>query len=143
MQRNRLLVEEAFDRWSKAQGSILDLLDDDGVVVIPGTSPHCGTFTKQEFATDVAAPFISRFSKPPVPRPARIMTDGEDVIVVADAQGVTLGQTFYRNDYVFVFRFRDNRVVQITEFLDMAAFNVVWDSVAMPVQAEAAVKDFV
>ena len=130
MQRNRQLVEEAFDGWSRGQGSILDLMDDDGVVIIPGISAHCGTFSKQEFVATVAAPFMSRFSKPPVPRPTKMVADGDDVIVIADAVGVTLEGRSYRNDYVFSLSFRDGRLVQAVEFLDMAAFNVVWQDAA-------------
>ncbi len=129
MQQNRQIVEEAFDRWSKGQGSILDLIDDDGIIVIPGTVPHCGAVCKRDFAANVATPFMSRFSKPPVPRPSTIMADGDEVIVIADAEGTTLDGKAYRNNYVFLLTFRESRLVKATEFLDLAAFNVVWDSV--------------
>lgn len=97
---------------------------------IPGTAAHCGTRRKQEFLADVAHPFMSRFSKPPVPLPSLILADGDDVIVVADAEGTTLDGKLYRNDYVFVLKFRNGSLSKAVEFLDLLAFNVVWDSVA-------------
>ncbi len=130
MQQNRRIVEDAFSRWSAGKGSILDLMGDDGIIIIPGTAPHCGTRGKQEFVTDVATPFLSKFSKPPVPLPSKIMADGDDVIVVAEAVGTTLDGKGYRNSYVFVLEFREGRMMKATEFLDMIAFNAVWDSVA-------------
>lgn len=129
MQQNRRMVEEAFDRWIEGQGSILDLMGDDGMVVIPGTAPHCVAMRKQEFVANIATPFMSRFSIPPVPRPSKIMADGNDVIVIADAEGTTLNGKAYRNNYVFVLEFHESRLTKATEFLDMVAFNVVWDSV--------------
>ena len=125
----RQVVKDAFDRWSAGKGSILDLMGDDGTVVVPGTAPHCGTRSKQEFVTDVATPFISRFSKPPVPFPLKIMADGNDVIIVAEADGTTLDGKAYHNSYVFVLEFGEDRLMKATEFLDMVAFNAVWDSV--------------
>ena len=79
MRQNREIVEDAFRRWSDGTGSVLDLMNDDGIVVLPGTAPHCGTRGKQEFVTDVATPFTSRFSQPPVPRASKIMADSDDV----------------------------------------------------------------
>lgn len=136
MRVNRRIVEEAFDSWSRGQGSILDLMGDEGIIVIPGTAPHCGTVSKREFVANVAMPFMNRFSIPPVPRPSKIMADGEGVIVVADAEGTTLDGKAYRNDYVFVLEFRESRLVKATEFLDMVAFNLVWDSVMPKAQNE-------
>ena len=136
METNRGIVEEVFKRWSAGKGSILDLMGDDGLVVIPGTAPHCGTKGKQEFVTEVATPFLSRFSKPPVPSPLKIMAGGDDVIVIAEADGTTLDGKAYRNQYVFVLEFQKGRLMKATEFLDMAAFNAVWNSVPPSAQAK-------
>ncbi len=128
MQQNRGAVEDAFKLWSAGKGTILDLMGDDGTVVVPGTALHCGAKGKQEFIRDVATPFMSRFSKPPVPLLSKIMADGEDVIVVAEADGTTIDGQAYHNSYVFVLEFRESRLMKATEFLDMVAFNAVWDS---------------
>lgn len=130
MEQNQQVVEQAFNKWRLGQGSILDLMDDDGMIVIPGTAAHCGTTRKQQFITNIAAPFMSRFIKPPVPLPSLILAAGDNVVVVANAEGTTLDGKPYRNDYVFVLEFRDGSLFKATEFLDMKAFNVVWDSVA-------------
>ena len=135
MHQNRQSVKEAFDRWSHGQGSILDLMSEEGVIVVPGTAPHCGSMSKRKFVEEVATPFMSRFRKPPVPLPSRIVADGDDVMVVAEAEGITLDGRSYRNDYVFVLEFRNARLVKATEFLDMLVFNVVWDSIAPGAEA--------
>jgi ketosteroid isomerase-like protein len=137
----RQLVDDAFDRWGAGKGSILDLMGDDGTVVIPGTAPHCGTRGKQEFVTNVATPFMSRFSKPPVPVASKIMADGDDVIIVAEADGTTLDGKIYHNSYVFVLEFREDRLMKATEFLDMVALNKLWDSVQPKAQATGGMEE--
>ncbi len=123
------IVREAFSKWSAGTGSILDLMPADGVVVIPGTVPHCGTFSKRQFVAEVATPFLARFSKPPAPRLRKIWADGSDVAVLADAEGTMQDGRPYANSYVFILELRDGHLMKATEFLDMAAFNVVWDSI--------------
>ncbi len=123
------IVREAFSKRSTEAGSILDLMPADGIVVIPGTVPHCGAFSKSQFVIEVATPFLARFSKPPVPRPRKIWADGDDVAVVADAEGTMLNGRPYANSYVFILELRDGLLMKATEFLDMSAFNAVWDSV--------------
>ncbi len=137
MQKNRKIVEDAFNRWSKGQGTILDLMGDDGMVIIPGTAPHCGAARKPDFVINIATPFMNRFSMLPVPRPSKILADGDDVIVIADAEGTTLDGKIYSNNYVFFLEFRESRLMKATEFLDMVAFNIVWDNVTPRDQTKA------
>ena len=49
--------------------------------------------------------------------------------MAADATGITRDGQSYANSYVFVFEMEGPRVTRVTEFLDMAAFNAVWDRV--------------
>ena len=126
---NRRAVRQVFRRWTASQGSLFDLMTDDSVVVIPGTAPHCGTYSKSDFVREVATPFMARFSAPPTPRPRKIWSDGDDIAVLADAKGTARDGKPYSNSYVFVLKMRGGRIVRATEFLDMAAFNAVWDGV--------------
>ncbi len=137
---NSRTVSRAFNEWSAGNGSLSDLMTDDAFIVIPGTAPHCGTFSKSAFAKDVATPFMARFDKPPRPRALKIWSAGNDVVVLADAEGTTRDGRPYANNYVFVLTMRGGRIAQATEFLDMAAFNDVWDSVEPAPAGAAAVQ---
>ena len=129
-------VQRTFRKWAAGEGSLEDLMAEDAVIVIPGTAPHCGTFSRTAFARDVAGPFIARFSLPPAPRARMVWADRNDVVVLADSEGTRRDGKAYMNSYVFVLNMRRGRVVRATEFLDMAAFNEVWDQVVpMPVAA--------
>ena len=48
---------------------------------------------------------------------------------MADATGTTRDGWPYADAYVFVFEMTGRRVRRLIEFLDMAAFNAVWDRV--------------
>ena len=66
---------------------------------------------------------------PPAPRLRTLWARGDTVAVMADATGVTRDGQPYANAYVFAFEMTGSRVKRVTEFLDMAAFNAVWDRV--------------
>ncbi len=122
-------VREIFRKWTAGRGSLFDLMTDDALIVIPGTAAHCGSFPKSVFLKDVATPFMARFNKPPTPRALKIWSDGNDVAVLAEAEGTTRDGKPYANNYVFILQMRGGRITKATEFLDMAAFNDVWDRV--------------
>ena len=128
---NLQIVRETFRKWGTGEGSFNELLAEDAVVEIPGIAAHCGIFSKSVFVREVATPFIARFSKPPLPQARKIWSEGRDVVVLADAEGIRRDGKPYANSYVFVLNMRRGRVVRAVEFLDMAAFNEVWDQVEL------------
>ena len=104
-------------------------MDDCAQIVIRGTTVHSGAYRKDAFLAEVAGPFVARFSTPPAPRLVALWSDGPTVVVQAEACGTTLDGASYANAYVFIFGFAHGRVVRVTEFLDMAAFEAVWERV--------------
>ena len=130
-------VQQTFRKWAAGEGSLEDLMAEDAVIHIPGTASHCGIFSRTAFTRDVARPFIARFSQPPRPRARMVSANRNDVVVLADSEGMRRDGKPYANCYVFVLKMRRGRVVRATEFLDMVAFNEVWDQVA-PIPAAIA-----
>lgn len=122
-------LRRAFAAWSRGEGSIYDLMDEDAEVVVSGSTAHGGAYRKAAFLREVAGPFVARFTAPPRPRFRALWTDGPRVAVLADAEGTTRDARPYANTYVFIFEMRRGRVTKVTEFLDMAAFEAVWDGV--------------
>ncbi len=127
---NERAIRRSFDAWASGRGSFYDLMDPDGEVVLAGTAPHAGSYRKDSFMRDVAGPLMGRFANPPVPRLRRSWSSGQSVVVEADAVGTTLDRQTYAQTYIFVFEMARGRVSKVTEYLDMAAFNTVWDRVA-------------
>ncbi len=136
---NLRIVRETFRKWSAGEGSLDDLMTEDAVIVIPGTAPHCGSFGKGAFVGAGAGPFLAGFRRRPAPGGVRLWWGADDVVVLADAVGTRRDGKPYANSYIFVLTMRAGRVVRATEFLDMAAFNDVWDHVeAAPAATKAA-----
>ena len=120
-------VRRAFAAGAQGTSSIYDLMDDGAEIVIPGTTEHSGTYRQDAFLAEVAGPFVARFSAPPLPRLVALWSDGRTVVVRAEASGTTRDGASYANAYVFIFEFAGRRVARVTEFLDMAAFEAVWE----------------
>ncbi|QIG97670.1 nuclear transport factor 2 family protein [Bradyrhizobium sp. 6(2017)] len=126
---NFQIVMDAFRRWSGSEGSLFDLMADGAEIEIPGTAAHCGVFNKSVFNADIAIPFIARFSVAPIPSVRRIWADGDDVAVQAQAVGTRRDGKPYANNYVFILKLHEGRIARATLFLDMVAFNDVWNHV--------------
>ena len=112
---NLRAVRGAFRKWSAGGALLFDLMTDDAVIVIPGTAPNCGAFSKSVFMRDVAGPFMARFSRAPAPHATKVWSDGDDVAVLAKAEGMRRDGRPCANSYVFVLKMRAGRVVHATE----------------------------
>lgn len=122
--RNRALVTDAFDRWSKGTGDVFNLLADDVVWHITGFNPAVAqTYRSRQALLDAAArPLSARLSKPLKPTVRRIWTDGDDVLVHWDGAATFHDGSQYRNTYLWILTIRDRQIVAVTAFLDNAAF---------------------
>ncbi len=124
---NRAIVEKAFADWQAARGSFYDLVTDDGFVTIAGQSPHSGTFTKAAFLRDRAKPFQARFSTPIVPTRWTISAVDDEVFVRWDSTAVACDGKSYVNSYAYFITMQGGRATALTMFLDMGAFDDVWN----------------
>ncbi len=120
-------VRRAFAAWAQGTGSIYDLMDADAEIVIAGTNQHSGTYRKDAFLARVAGPFVAKFSAPPLPQLVALWSDGPTIVVRAEAGGTTRDGASYTDAYMFIVEFAGRRVARLTEFLDMAAFEAVWN----------------
>lgn len=124
---NRNVVDCAFTDWKEGRGSFYDLLTEDGSVTIAGQSPHSGTFGKAEFLRDRAKPFQARFSTPIVPTHWTIWAEGDQVIVRWDSKATACDGKPYANSYAFFLAMKDGHATELTMFLDMGAFDDIWN----------------
>jgi ketosteroid isomerase-like protein len=125
--QNRNVVEHVFAAWQGGRGSFYDLLIDDGSVTIMGRSPNSGTFSKAAFLRDRAGPFQARFTTPILPVDWTIWAAGDTVIARWRSTAVACDGKLYANDYAYFITMRDGRAIALTMFLDMTAFDDVWN----------------
>ncbi|MBB6122982.1 ketosteroid isomerase-like protein [Sphingobium subterraneum] len=134
---NRKIIADAFDKWTKGHGEVFNLLAPNAVLVIPGTGPSAGTWNgREQFLTQVAKPFLSRFSEPPLPIVRGIFAEGDTVVVHFDANAVRRDKQPYSNSYAWIFQMSGGLVTRLTMYYDLPAFDAV--KAQVPASAETA-----
>jgi len=124
---NKRLVTDAFNRWAAGGSDFFnEMLAPDVVWTIAGSSQSAGTYRGREpFIARAVLPFVSRLRTPVRPSATRIWADGEHVIIHWSGDAVALDGKPYHNDYVWIFRMRDDRAVEVHAFLDLVPYEDV------------------
>lgn len=129
---NRAFIRDAFDKWAKGEGDVFSLLAEDAVWHIVGSDPTVAkTYRSREALLDGAArPLAARLTGPLRPTVRHIWADGDDVLVHWEGEGDVYDGSTYRNNYLWVLKLREQRIVEVTAFLDIPAFKAVIDKPA-------------
>lgn len=131
-QKNKAIVQAAFDDWKNGRGSVFDLLADDAEWTIAGASLAAGTYAdKEAFMAKVIRPFNARVSAPLSPTIREIHADDETdtVVVLFDGRTVATDGVPYANTYAWFLQLREGRIVKATAFFDTALFDALWNRV--------------
>jgi ketosteroid isomerase-like protein len=96
---------------------IADMMADDGILTLMGTTPISGSYTKQqvkEAAAGVFAPFPDglRFTL------VDIVAEGDTVVLEVASSGRHKSGLMYENKYIYKFRYRGEEVIEFKEFCD-------------------------
>jgi len=127
--RNEATVRAAFDRW-RTGGSVFNgLLSPDIVWTIPGSGQVAGTYRGlRDFVDRASVPLVSRLATPLAPEVRNVWAVGNQVIIRFDASATTTSGAPYRNQFVWVFKMKDDLVVEAEAFLDLVAYQQVVDN---------------
>lgn len=118
IEENKKRVREFFAALSRGDlQTVLDAYADDGVCWTAGSLPISGTRTKSELAPFMegvigAFPDGIRFTI------TGLVAEGERVAVEATSDGSHASGHDYHNEYHFLFRFREGKIVEFKEYLD-------------------------
>ena len=127
--RNRAIVQKAFENWRAGGNVFTELLADDVVWTIHGSGPVADTYYSQkDFTERGSGPLVSRLTSGIMPTVRGIMADGDIVIVRFDGSATTTSGKPYHNKFVWMFRMKDDRVVEAEAFLDLVAYQNVVDN---------------
>ncbi|API55396.1 ketosteroid isomerase (plasmid) [Rhizobium leguminosarum] len=128
-QRNRAIVEAAFEKWRGGTYVFAELLAPDIVWTIHGSGPVAGTYRNQkDFIERASRPLTSRLATPVVPEVHNIFADGDTIIIRFDGTATTTSGAPYRNQFVWIFKMKDGLVVNAEAFLDLVAYQQVVDN---------------
>lgn len=121
---NTLLVQQAFTAWQDGRGSVFDLLAEDVIWTVAGSSPVSGTYTtQQEFLEEAVRPIENRLSTAIVPEVKYIIAQGNQVVVIWDGSAQAENGNSYRNSYAWHMVFEAGEITEVTAFLDTWALN--------------------
>ena len=116
---NQALIQKAFDDWRAGQGGIFQLLADDAVWVVAGSSPYSGTYpTREAFMEDAVKPITDKLATPIVPTVRQIVAQGPDVVGHWDGQATAKDGSRYENSYSWHMQLENGRITRVTAFLD-------------------------
>lgn len=128
-QRNKAVVEAAFEKWRGGTYVFAELLAPDVVWTIHGSGPVAGTYRNQkDFIEQASRPLTSRLATPIAPEVHNIFADGDTVIIRFDGTATTTSGAPYRNQFVWILKMKNGLVVNAEAFLDLVAYQQVVDN---------------
>ncbi len=123
-ERNKKTVLMKFEEWSKNQGSIFDLLQQQVIWTVTGGAPYSGSYQgKEDFIKNAVIP-ITQMLKSSI-KPELISITAEDDIVWLNWKGKTQtnqGNT-YKNNYAWMMKMRQDSIIEVMAFLDTYELN--------------------
>lgn len=136
---NKSLLRNAFDRMAAGDGrGFVDLMADDFVWIMEGTTPWSGRFEGKAVVRDrVLRPLFAQFATPYVNRAERMIAEGDDVVVLCRGDVVTNAGKRYDNSYCYVIRMQDGKMVELREYFDSALVERVLDPPGLDGEAGA------
>lgn len=117
-QRNKQLAQTFFDFLNRGDvPAMLDAYADDGFCQTMGNTLISGVFSKAQIAA--AAGGIFQVFPQGIRFTIKAMTaEGERVAVEAESEGLHVSGKLYSNQYHFLMRFRDAKLVEFKEYMD-------------------------
>jgi len=116
---NSATIRAAFAAWAAGTGSVFDLLHEDVVWTVAGSSPVSGTYaSRQDFLERAVQPITARLATPIVPELRDLVVQGDTVVALFDGTATARDGSAYRNTYAWHMVLEGGRIVRVTAFLD-------------------------
>jgi hypothetical protein len=131
---NKGRMQEAFDALATGDGApFFDLFAEDAKWTRPGSTAWSGVYDGREtIRTKLMKPLFAQFATRYTNEATRIIADGEFVVVECKGRVTTKSGKPYNNEYCYVCRMRDGKIIELREYLDTA---LVENALAPPVRA--------
>jgi ketosteroid isomerase-like protein len=117
---NKHLMQEIFARVAEGDGSLfVEHLADDVVIRVSGQYSWSQTFKGKEAALrDLYGVVRERTTGVRKTIPLRFIADGDIVVIEARGEMLSKAGVPYNNEYCLIFRLRDRKIVEMTEYQD-------------------------
>jgi ketosteroid isomerase-like protein len=117
---NKQLMQQIFEELSKGNSEpFVASMADDFRWTVTGKTKWSRTYEgKHSVLVDLFGPLRARITDRIRTTAHRLIAEGDYVVVEARGNNVTKSGVPYNNSYCFVFRLSDNRLKEVTEYLD-------------------------
>ena len=120
---NKRIIQQVFDAAANADTQpFVDAMAEDVLWIVTGRSKWSRRFEgKEALVNDLVRPLFSLFATPYRNIAERIIADDEgNVVVLARGEVRTKAGRDYNNDYCFVLRLENGKIVEVREYMDSA-----------------------
>ena len=117
---NKQLMQEIFARVADGDGSLfVEHLADDVVIRVSGQYSWSQTFKgKEAVLRDLYGVVRERTTGLRKTIPLRFIADGDIVVIEARGEMMSKAGVPYNNEYCLIYRLRDRKIVEMTEYQD-------------------------
>jgi uncharacterized protein len=118
----RALIVRAFAAYERGDTQpLFDAVADDVHWTIRGTNPLSGEYrSKSEFLEATYARLAAVLKEPVKPRLRRIVVENDVAVVEWRGRATSTADQPYDNDYCWIMRVADDRIVEVTAYFDGA-----------------------
>jgi len=115
----KAIVRRYFERLNAFDPALLEAFAEDVRYIVPGSMPVSGTYHGREEIMAMWLGFFERLESIKV-HPLEMIAEGSTVVVRAQGEARTKSGADYNNLYVFFFRLKGGKIVEVIEFPDTA-----------------------
>lgn len=129
---NKKVILSQFQKWEQGKGSLFDILADDVTWKIAGTGPGVisGTYhSKAAYIDQVVNPIQDKLANRLSPKLISILAEGDNVVIMWQGHSTAMDGKPYYNTYSWHLTLKNDRIVNVTAFLDTYALNELMERV--------------
>ena len=119
-QESKKIVEDAFGAMSRGDSEgFMQRLSDDIRWTIIGTTRYSGTYAgKQQLVERLLTPIMADLESGIRQNVQNVIAEGDTVVVQTQGESMTKSGKPYNNTYCLVIRVADDKIAELTEYLD-------------------------
>jgi uncharacterized protein len=125
---NKKLIQEVFTAWANGDGmAFFNLLAEDARWTVIGNGPISGTYVgRQQLIEAALKPQREKLAGPPTPTIARLIAEGDTVVIEWVGKATTKSGKPYNNSYCYVVQLKNERIIRGTAYLDTELVRSIW-----------------
>ena len=128
-EETRAQIADVFSAWAQGDTKpFFALVDDDVTWTVIGTTPISGRYeSKREFLKGAFGRLGPRLEGVPRSKIVNILVDGDHVVLQWEGTTRSVTGKPYQQTYCWVIRLRDERIVEVTAYLDTELVSAMFE----------------